>query len=216
MGGYTQIALGSEALDYLCERLEKGRALLRYALPGVRSRPGEIRTLLPAGVPDDAARDFQWGGKVAPGPSRYTTAPDGRRFRIEEVRGTRDGLIWVIQQFLAGGPSHVCVVNTVARPSHSWLKRTKGQMVVADDEIYGLVAHGASVGEIDVAIREGGGWGFVAAMSQLTEPLTIGGPGTVTPVSDELLRQIARRTRMVAIGAYDGEGYLVWRPSPAG
>jgi hypothetical protein len=216
MTSYTQLALGSDALDYLCERLENGRRLLRYVLPIVRSTPGDIRTLLPAGVPDDAARDFRWGGKVAPGPSHYTTYPDGTRARIEEVRGTRDGLIRLIGEFLAAGQSRLCVVNTHARPSHPWLKRAKGRMVVADDEIYGVVAHGASDADVDVAIREGGGSrSLVAVMAQMIEPMSVGEPGTITPVSDEFLRQVAHHVHIVAVGAYDGEGYLVWQAAPA-
>ncbi len=217
MTEYSERTLGAEAIDYIRERLSTGKTLARHLLETLDLERGSVIACLPSNVSDHEALQFEQGGKLPhPDPStfRYLTDKQGRTSLLVPVPNTDPWLVSLVQDFLSQSADRVCAFEDwLAQPSDAFWSKKESKREAAsfvDDEVYYVLVSGDS----EEQIRDAVGWsrcawpGLLAAMTSLTadEPI----PSDRRNISPALLKTLAVRTERLAVGAYDGESYLIW------
>ncbi|MDP9477523.1 MAG: hypothetical protein M3R38_17870 [Actinomycetota bacterium] len=191
------------ANEYVRECLEYGHSLSRglRRLHDVKS--GRVVARLPLGANTVGLEKFEWGGKkraASPYPERSPSA--------------EEALASSIASFLAQGEGRVCVFeNYLARRTDPWIARAKSRTLFFGDEVYHVVA-GEHTGrdEVETAIREAKSPSiFVGTLSRLPLGYRLDAAGS--ELSEDLMRVLAEGAEEIVVGAYDGEGYLIWRKS---
>ena len=103
----------------------------------------------------------------------------------------------------------VCFLeNAVASASDPWLRKAKSNIATYGSEVYHVIAS-----------RDIGNQKIVETIREASQiPVFIGAAGQATSesvahkvVTAETLKHVAETAQLVFVGAYDGEGYLVWR-----
>lgn len=215
MENYKEVVISPEGIHYLQKWLEKGGKTLAKAL--LKAQPierGRVTTMLPTYVKDDEAREFEDGILMEPPPEthRIVTRPDGGRDRWVPKPSTEACLIEVIQEYLKE-EGRVCIFeDCLARPSDPISQQRKAHMITFDDECYQIVTWKDPTAEkIKATIRfsEAGWPPLIGAMTSVPKgyglPLALG-----TDVAFADLELFAKRAEKIIVGAYDGEGYLIW------
>jgi hypothetical protein len=217
MTEYSERSLGPQAIDYIRQRLTHGKSLARHLLEALDLERGSVIACLPPNVGDQEALQFKEGGKLPhPDPStfRYLTDEQGRTSRLEPVPNTDPWLVSLVQHFLSQSADRVCIFEEFyAEPSDPlWSKKESKREAASfvDDEVYYVLVSGDS----EEQLREAVGWSqqawpaLLAAMTSMTadEPI----PSDRRNISPALLKPLAGRTERLAVGAYDGESYLIW------
>lgn len=210
----AELHLGPEAVSYIRDCLANGKTLARYLLQRPDLESGTVTTFLPSDVGKEAATQFKWGGKLRRDPATfvYRTEPDGSRTRWEPVPNTDPWLVSIIQAFLRAAEDRVCIFeNALARPSDPVLSRSESRVLVFDNEVYHFLSAADWASTIIAqAIREAGCPypPLIGAMASAADEAGFSGEGR--QISSAQLKVLAERTEKIVIGAYDGEGYLIW------
>jgi len=152
-----------------------------------------------------------------PATFRYHTAPNGSTTRLEPKFDPDPGLLPIIEAFLRTAPGHIFIVeNALARPSDPVLSSYGSHLLMFDEEVYHLLLpQDRDEKIISQTLREAG-YPYpplVGALASGAEE--IGLSGESQQITFVQLRASAERAAKIIVGAYDGEGYLIWsRPSP--
>ncbi len=213
MTDFKEFILGKEAVAFLKEnRRVHGITLSRHLLTAVNLDAGVVRTFLPGDVEQDRLNDFEGGG-VMPFPPEsewvHITEPSGRKTVLTPVPRDDSWVIAVVKEFLCSGPNRVYIAEEpCSAPTESSVIFRQLPHVTFGDDVYHFLAGRAS--ELD--IREGIkwthlAWTFFAALTSFPEGTTM---SNGQEIPEDYLRILAQRTEKIIIGAYDGEGYLLW------
>ncbi len=216
---YSERTLAPEAIDYIRERLLTGKTLAGHLLETLNLQRGSVITFLPSSVSERETLQFEEAALPRPDPSKfhYYTDAEGRSFRTEPVPNTDPWLVSIIQPFLAGDENRVCIFEEWT--SHSsdahWSTNKSDIVTFVEGEVYYVLLSGDAETRIRKAVRQGGGaWpGLLAAMTSMParEPISSETRG----IRRTQLKTLAERTECLAVGAYDGESYLVWNKAKA-
>jgi hypothetical protein len=212
----SERSLGPQAIDYIRRHLTDGKTLAGHLLETLDLEGGSVIACLPSNVSDRDALQFEEGVLPHPDPGtfRYLTDKRGSTSMLVPVPNTDPWLVSLVQHFLSPSADRVCIFEEFyAEPSDPlWSKKESKRQAASfvDDEVYYLLVSGDS----EVQIREAVGWsrcawpGLLAAMTSMTtdEPIS----GDRRNISPALLKTLADRTERLAVGAYDGESYLIW------
>lgn len=206
--------LGAEALLYIKEFLADGRTLSQLLLQSRNIENGSVITFLPPGTSSEVAVQFTTGGKLPPHSNeseKEITADDGSRWRMVPKPDTSAQLVEIIQNFLLDNQRNIAVLeDSSAAPTDPWLLSSGTRLLTYDDEVFHCL------GSVDAneperilnTINVATSWRFVAALTRLPK-------GTFAESTRELnseeIRILAHETKIIIVGAYDGEGYLVWQ-----
>src|SRR5262249_42608713 len=95
------VALGREALEYMCERLASGHTLAN-SLAQFCDRIRRVYTLLPAGASHENLADFDQGGKLQSG-----SLPASSTSPIVPVPNTDAALSRRLTEWMSGGDSRI-------------------------------------------------------------------------------------------------------------
>jgi len=161
---------------------------------------GRFLVLAPEGVRAERLKDFQTGGLLSEGEYMGTYQPkDGMPYRMVGVRDTSNELVEFIRKEIAGEAGYTIILFEpyyTNRTGSDVLKELKFQMI--ENISFGM----ASVDELDANH-------LAKAISIYTMPwfsllcLT-------REKSFRNLRTTLSGARITAVGAYDGESYVVW------
>lgn len=100
--------------------------------------------------------------------------------------------------------------NAIADRADAWLKRSSVNALFFGDEVYHLVVGPSSAQSIEAAARTAQSLPtFVGTMTSLDGAEKL--PGDRGELTLSTLRHFAERAEQIFVGAYDGEGYLLWR-----
>jgi hypothetical protein len=208
--------LGEEAINYIRQRLEMGKTFAQTILHTLPLNEGSVVTYLPPDVTDEAAHKFKDGGKFAADPSTVRRYTDKHGVGVRIQRIPQDALPWVlseVEDVLGESESRVCLVEDwTPRPSDPFWQKNPHKYVVptfVGDEVYYVVFPHDSRDFLHHGFRHAGGaWpGVLAALTTVA-------PNDPIP-SDRAIHAhqwqgLAERTTRLVVGAYDGEGYLIW------
>lgn len=212
MNDYTELALGSEGLQFILSELRGGRTFSRCLLESLDLQSGDVITYLPQGASVVDAKDFESGGKLPQPPQSQWKRGEGAI--VIPTPTTRPHLVSLIDEYLSTS-ERVCILeNATASRGDEWLKQTQVNVSFFGDEVYHLLIGSCPRPTIDLAIRKGQSlFTFVGALTSL--------PGGVLPLTIDradldlgALRSLAEQTERIFVGAYDGEGYVIWRRAP--
>lgn len=217
---YQEFVLGPEAITYVREWLQKvGKTLGKALLQGHVLERGCVSTMLPAYVTKERAKAFEAGVHREPPPETHllVTTANGKRWRQVPKPTAEACLVKIIQEFLNTFEGRLCVFEDYpARPTDPWFQRREFQskVFVFGEEIYHIVDW-RTAEEIRTTINAAeAAWPpLIGALTSVPQdnrlfcelPMTRFGT-----LHKEDLKIMAQRTEKIIVGAYDGEGYLVW------
>lgn len=211
---YREIPLGREALVYLRACLARGKTLARFLLARRDLSEGRIVTLLPPEADLACLHDFENGILPLPPSEAHVRLPqpDGSSATLVPVPNTDPALADLVRGFLAAGAGRVCLFEeALGRPSDPWLASVTVPFWVHGEELYWVVTD-PDPAAIEDAITRAASFAppTIAALSQRPDAA----PSHGSAMTEHALAALARRAEQILVGAYDGEGYLVWtRPA---
>ncbi len=200
MDAYREHHLEPAANEYILECLEYGHSLSRHLRRRRQDlKEGRVITRLPLGANTGELDKFEWGGK-------YPLAAEAKR-----LPSTRDDLVSLVGDFLRRKEGGVCVFeNYLARRTDPVLSRARSRVLFYGDEVYHVLAEEDAKPElIKATIAEAETLPiFIGALSILPQDSRI--YSAQRELAGEELRSLADRAEKFIVGAYDGEGYLIW------
>ncbi|HYM15111.1 MAG TPA: hypothetical protein VEZ14_06090 [Dehalococcoidia bacterium] len=190
--------IGEPATAYVLKYLQEGHSLSNALAKEVQTVVGEIFAVLPGAADTTKCLDFDSGSLVPPG---EITIRDGNRW--EKVSPPWAQLAANINDSLPDEPECLCLVEDfLSRPADPFLLRLNERRATHDEEVYVVLRPG----ELADWLARSSSWHFTCAAGVPDADLFV----RDTLTSDEI-SNFAARTLAVAIQAYDGAGFLLWR-----
>lgn len=203
-----EIDLGLRGCQFVARELADGHTFSRLLLENLDLASGQTTTHLPAGTLLEDALRFKEGGRLpCPPVETWRTIEGGLMIPTPTTRPHLDELI--LDSLTA--PNRVAVFeNASAARDDPWLQRTDLNAFFFGQEVYHLLAHPVSLEALDETVRTAQSlFLFVGALTECSAGLER--PPNRGELTLDLLRSLARETRWIFVGAYDGEGYVIWR-----
>lgn len=204
----------ASAVEYMRRQLGQGKSLAKALLETVDFEEGKILTSYPTPAsPIEAEQQFKWGHlwghSVQTQPEQVKIA--GAYYVAFPVAKAREQLVEMIRDLLRD-TERVCLLeNYLAEAHDGWLQRAKSRIVTHGNEVYHvLVSADHDKAKIEAAIRE---WDHlptsIGALGGMNEEVSVHIAAAKTITTGELAA-FAETVWSVFVGAYDGEGYIVW------
>jgi hypothetical protein len=203
VSGLIEHDLDSAGRDWVRYCLSFGKPLSRLVSAKKDLSGGRTSTFLPEGVPSDQIRHLDRG--ILPASS--DRAP-GERERLDPVDPDR-ALVDVILEYLALSPLNLCVFeDPIASSSDPVVQVDRERTHTCEGSVYVIVTSKASSRDIRKALSlvRPAYPPFIAVLTGSPE-----GTQFSHELEAENLRRFAARTKAILTGAYDGEGFVVWR-----
>lgn len=212
MNKFQEFTLGVDAAKYMRECLLDGHTLAKYLFERLDVDSGRVITFFPPGVDTEIVKQaFRHGGVLPePPPETHVIYSNGRR--MVPIPNTNDGLIERIRDYLCGGKGRFCIFEEAyARPSDPAMLTKHVPFLILNEEIYYFLSwKDIDYNKIKQAINAAGNFypGLIGALTELPEKQELNFENKI--ISSEQLHILAKRAEKIIIGAYDGEGYLIW------
>ncbi len=192
---HKEVKLGADSISYIRDRLENGITLSRILLQRSDLEEGEVVTFLPSDIEVDseALKRFGAGGKALGNVDSYLT-----------VR---------TQEFLNAGESRVCLFEDALLSSTAPFLSSplmEGiRVLFYESEVYYLLTKEDVESDIvPKTITKAKSWLFTAIMTHTLKDDSFSLESKTISLTE--LEVLAARAEKIIIGAYDGEGYLIW------
>lgn len=200
---------GFEAIEYIRYILEGGKTLSSYLLQNHDLDKGKVIACLPEGVSDKEAKEFEVGGKLNVPPQSMKYKP---RTIAYPIPNTDSYLAGIVQSFLITKERRLCILeDATRRPDDPIITPVDDLMFAVENEVYYMLSVKEAENKEKVArtINVANSlWHFVCVMTSFPKGGTLLSDVKNIKVND--LKILADRAEKIAIGAYDGEGYLIW------
>jgi hypothetical protein len=209
---FREIQLGEEARNYMSSSLAVGKELSASLLRTVTFSTGVLSTSLPVEVTWEEANQFRVGGKLrSPRNGVHMTSADGTGKAVP-IPNLDDLIVSVVETHLRLERRAYCVFeDAIARPGDPWLERTHLALMMSREAVYYLLtSEDANRERIEATVRRAksisppliGALAFLPVDEQL--------PRADRALTDRDFSSIATQTESVIVGAYDGEGFVIW------
>ena len=208
----TDEAQRRSAINYIRQQLDSGHTLARLLLENADLHMTAVAVLNAVPLDTEQIVEFKCG-HVPPAPeSAQCITIQGQPFLAYPKANSYEQLAEVIYSFL-DDPECVCLLeNMLARPRDPWLKRAKSRVTTHGTEVYHILdTTDRSKEKIEDALREAESLPVFVGAILRQPPDNISGDTGHATISTEQLRTFAKSARCLFVGAYDGEGYLVWQ-----
>lgn len=217
MSAFKGIELGPEGLKYIRDRLAEGKSLSSYLLETCDLEGGKVTTYLPEGTSDQEAKEFSIGGKlqIPKAPDKYLVTSNGSKWRIERKANTDAYIVGMIRDFLGEEQSCCLFEDAKSRPTDPRIRPQDKRIRVLGDEVYYMLDEDDALDEEKIArtVRDAhSGWHFVCVLTSLPQKKRLEEGGR--NLTAEYTKALAGKGVKIVVGAYDGEGYLVWIKPP--
>jgi hypothetical protein len=209
----TEMPVSHAGYDFVRDRLAQGNALAKQILQSVALEDGQLTTFLPLGTSPQSQEQFHSGGKLTTPPvSEWKGVQSGdETLLMIPVPNTDYWLMAKIRDYLIEGKDRVCVIeDAVRRPSDAALHRLTTRHLALNGDVYHLLLQeDAQESRILEAIKAAKSIPtFVGAIGIWQgDPLAI--RTGFLPFNE--LQSFAAGIQALFVGAFDGEGYLLWR-----
>jgi hypothetical protein len=213
MNNITELSLSSTSLDYIKEQLSIGHTLCRIIMSTCDLELGSAVTFMPTGVSLERAHEFTTGGKLAtPDPSAWVPLPGGGV--AVPTPSTLNILPEKVHKYLQAGTNRVWVFEDFnASPSDPAMKKISSRYVALGNEVYYPLDHNSN----EEAIREAAdqAYSFVSfvGVGARLSPSDAERLSRVKEIEESDLQRLVSGVDLLTVGAYDGEGFLLWRRS---
>jgi len=200
------------AISYLEQKLGSGKTLARLLLESVDFSTGAVAVLNAVPLSESLIMEFNWG-HVPPAPeSAQYIKIQGRPLLAYPTANSYEHLTEVIYSSMES-PESICLMeNMLASPNDPWLKRAKSRLATYGPEVYHILTSSDRRKEkIEDTLRESESLPvFVGAVGR-QPPDRIADDSEHVTISLGQLRSFAKSASCIFTGAYDGEGYVVWK-----
>jgi hypothetical protein len=206
-----EITLGTDALDYVRRFLfPRKRQLSRSLREKIELDLGKIKTYLPPTSTREAIHQFEFGGKL-PQPLERTVVGGGYTVPIPNLD---DALIAKIQAHLSGDDSSLCIFeNGVIRPQYPAVNRLPKRLhtfTCEDTVCHYLTANDKDSSDLirlTIRVARSPAPPYLVGCATKLFAVTLYDNGSV-PYQD--LEKAVESVEQIFLGAYDGEGFLIW------
>ena len=206
----TEYGLGADPTAYIRKELGNGRALSEALLRNCDLQNGRVVTHMPDDVDTKSLFKYAEGGKI---PHELHENPDGTRYGVPQI-DPREFIVLPIYNYLKSDPRGIALFEyTCASKEDPALKNMSSKLVFFGADPFSYLGSAATLDEIRMAIGDAeDGYGFRGVLSIAPADFVPAAfPATLTRTQ---IDEIARMARGVVVGAYDTEGYLLWRQGP--
>jgi hypothetical protein len=214
---YREVPLGAAGIRYVSDQLYQGKTLARFLLQTQQLGSGHVSTFLPHSVPDTEAMNLRSGVLPEPPPETHTImrAPDGTVTRAVPVSHMDEAFVPLLHSFLQGGGERLCIFeNELLRPTDPVVSRLGERFVIYSDEVYTVLLRDDSESQIArTLLGTNDPWLAIGAMTSL--PDLVATLGAMREITQDQLLACAQRAAGILVGAYDDEGWVLWRPGSA-
>lgn len=200
-----EATLGSIAQKYILEALSTGNTMALKLQDSLKLEEGNILSYVPEKNIPTSGQDFTTSILV----TKYS-----QHDKIDGAVSAADIDKWLIEKialFLKERETHVCIFeNALIEPSYPIVKKWKARYAIFKKEIYHLLYSQSPIEQIKKLLT----------VSRATYPPLI---GILTSWNDKLnlnqnpefldeeqINNLVKSTSSLIVGAYDGEGYLIW------
>lgn len=183
-----RVDLGADGISRVSSALSDGLTLARLVLEGTDLSAGRAYAMVPRGIPRPRLLRWDEGGLMS--------SDQGLKAVSAELRP------------LLQGPHSVLVAeDALASASDPVIQKQSGGCFTYSKEVYEYGVAPADRDGIESCLRMAdAGYTLNAVVAQGVEP-------PANPEDERYLRRIAEGTRLVVTRAYDGEGFVLWRPA---
>ena len=218
---YKEITLGPEAIDYIRDRLAEGKTLAKFLLDRGDLDKGRVTTFVPFDADLSRINNFSRGG-VLPTPPPEThhhfTAPDGTKTVMVPVPGTSKQLAAMMQEFLSRSDKRIGLFESaVARSTDGFLSTPNAKdlrVMTFQEDVYYLLKENDDREMIHKTLQYAKSYLVLGVLVHLTDKdkfLLQDEDSLRKELTLDQFKVLANQTEKIIIGAYDGEGYLIWR-----
>lgn len=209
----TEVELGSEGISYLRAYLSEGKALSKYLLT-LPLEQGHTSSLLPPTVSIEASRQFELGGQVV-SDADLTYEIGAGSYKMVGPLGVENDLrlaSFISAYISRTGQRYAVLEHALAEPGDPWLSQRSVKFFTCNSAVYiFLSVQDTSLEMILTAVRAARAYRFTGI---LTNPLALPEISVGHEVTPGLLRVLAAATEHIIVGAYDGEGEVIWSRRP--
>lgn len=207
--------LGREGLSYVRDCLRGGKELSTCLLQALDLESGKLTTFLPAHLDAESIVQFSVGGKLPlPQAEQDVTIhfKHGLVLHAKPVPNVDDALISIVQTHLRSSGSALCILeNQMALPADPWLKRTEIPFVTHGTSVYHmLISERTDRNLVELTVKKAKSIRppLICALGYLSEKALLNIKLGTIGLGE--LREFAGQTQKIAVGAYDGESYVIW------
>jgi hypothetical protein len=206
MTAFEERNVGPAGIDYVRRRLTEGKTLSRHLLAEQNLDRGTVVAYVAAEADPEQTEQFEVGHACeSPEDSVAFTSASGTRWRM--TRTPTADLVDTIAGFLGEAKDALCIFeHGLARRTDPFLESARFRVAFYGDEVYPFAAAGDDHARIGGALR-----GATTPYPPLVGALTHGDLSTRADLGENALASIAAKTERIIVGAYDGEGYVIWR-----
>ncbi|MGI8588173.1 MAG: hypothetical protein ACR2M0_10875 [Chloroflexia bacterium] len=211
-----EIEFGDEAIVFIRSRLAEGHTLSKYLL-SLSLDDGRVVAHVPVTADDVRSARFVSGGLIERDTSLETTfaGSDGRVFRIVPVTAQPQRLEtelelanFIMAYLQRPGSRYAVFEHALAAPGDPWLRSSTLRYFSYRSELYiFLTKADANVATIIDTIRRSSTYLFTGI---LTAPTAMPELHSAETVTEDVLQTLALSSEHILVGAYDGEGELIW------
>lgn len=197
MGKCEELQLNEPALAYIRECLECGKQLGKQLLTLLNKEHAQLTALLPQNVGTrrklELMSEFRFGG-------------------IGSASDTLSCLMKMTQEFLATNDNHICIIeDIIVQREDRWISSSNLPILFLSSDVYYFLSskhHNdlEMIGKVISTLDAHRVTGILTSLPKGRNPLDEREEITLEDIND-----FADKTQMIMIGAYDGEGVLIWR-----
>jgi hypothetical protein len=212
MNNLVEVVLGGEAVRHMEYCLRHGKTLAKFLLEQFDLNAGRITTFLPSNVSPQAAEDFMSGGKFPAEPPVVAITKEGERVTMQRIPNCNEHLVRIIEAFISEREGRACVFeDALAAPGDPFLSRSVAQLLVYGNEVYHLlIGRDVRTRTMSQALSQAHSIPiFIGVLTSVVDENNLVGPSPRSITAVEL-RAFAEGTERIIVGAYDGEGYVLW------
>ena len=211
-----QIQLNRDAILYVKECLSDGHTLAHHLLETVNLDSGSVSTFVPYDANEGLPHDFKHGPLLQqPHPESVISDQNKADSKIMMIAtpNTDSLLTETISEYLNANKGRIVILeDAMARPSDPCMKTVKKTTWRAfhDEVYYFLKCPDCSHTQVGQALKDAQSTYPVLLGAMITLPHEqrfIIGQGNLT---SKALKTVADYTEHIIVGAYDGEGYVIW------
>lgn len=211
---YKEFILGQVAIKFIKERLSYGYNdnLSKYLLEKFNLDNGKVVTYLPYYVNQEPTIENLEGGILPEPPGEYMMGNDGKRHRVVLIPSTYDALVDIIKEYLDKGEKRICILeDAIQKPADPHVFDNPTEILIYNDEVYHILSgDNIEKEKIDKSINVAHTtYQFVGVLTYMPNEIRIP-PKMGEKITLDNLKHFAEKTEKIIIGAYDGEGFLIW------
>ena len=220
MNTYKEFILGPEAIEYVQKSLGMGKTLAHFIMVKSSSWRGKVFTFFPKDflIKDNDINEFMWGKLPQPSPTHKITRKNGKKLIYVPLPSTQEYLITLIQKYLNEKEGRMCIFeDPYGKPSDlffsskEFLSMNISTLIFGNDIYYSLTKKDSDREHVTKVFNQG----FAFSPPTIAIITSVSGKNWLpvkkqSEITLEQLKMLTDRAEKIIIGAYDGEGYLIW------